>query len=187
MPAILNLVGNLALGASIAFIARRSQSFRTELVAWPLLFALAFEGVIVTPIATYLFRFYPQWSMLYGFDPQVFPGVDRFIGLLSLAIVVLNFSAVLAGYYLVRIGLARERQWIWISPFATSGLVTLYVILFYAERIIYIGDFDSYSSSLAPFFLTTLPGCIGVLLYAFAGAFLLWVNARYSHRDPSFL
>jgi hypothetical protein len=187
MPAILNFFGNVVLGGTMAFIARRSIAARRELLSWPLLFVLAFEAVIVTPIATYLFRFYPQWSMLYGFDPQVFTGLDRFVGLLSLVAIVLNFLGVVGGYMMVRLGLITDTAWMWGGPFALSGLVALYVILFYADRIIYVGDYDSFSNGGARFFLATTPGWMGILLFVSAGAFLWWVRMRYGRRDPSFL
>ena len=69
-------------GASAAIVAVRDAGVALPqlVVADPL---LAFQAIVVTPIATLLFRFYPQWSMFYWFDPQIFPELDAYTGMLS--------------------------------------------------------------------------------------------------------
>src|SRR5512145_2073632 len=98
MPALINIAANLVFGGSLAYVTRRSPAVRRELTSWALIFLVAFEALVFTPVATYLFRFYPQWSMLYWFDPQVLPGIERWLGALSALAVLLNFGAAVGGF-----------------------------------------------------------------------------------------
>ncbi|MBI3180267.1 MAG: hypothetical protein HYZ27_11440, partial [Deltaproteobacteria bacterium] len=120
MPALINVAGNLVLGAAAVLAVRRSPALRQHPVSWSLLVLLAFEAVVVTPVTTYLFRFYPQWSMLYWFDPQLFPDLQSWFGLLSLAAVLLNGLAAVCGYFIARYGVKIGRLWPMELPIAVG-------------------------------------------------------------------
>src|SRR6478672_9560650 len=102
MPVLINLAVNVVLGASGVLALRKSPALRQGFLSWQLLLLTAFEALVFTPVATYLFRFYPQWSMLYLFDPQLYPDLERWLSVLSALIITLNFAALVGGYALAR-------------------------------------------------------------------------------------
>ncbi|MEK7705038.1 MAG: hypothetical protein AAB426_08775 [Myxococcota bacterium] len=184
MPAIVNTAANLLLGASMALVTRRSQAVRQELLSWPLLLLLAFEAAVVTPVATYLFRFNPQWSLLYGFDPQIFPMFARAVGWLSLVAILLNFVAVGGAFLLARAGLLTGQRWFYLAPLACGGAVILYVLVRYPDRLVLIGEYDAFWHGEAVLFLRRLAGWLGLLMYGAGVSLVVWVHRRYGDRDP---
>lgn len=185
MPAVINCAANLALGGSLAWVVKRSPAFHNELVSWPLLFLVAFEALVVTPVTTYLFRFYPQWSMLYWFDPQIFPGLDAWVGFLSLLAVLANAGGAVLGYYVTREGLLRGNQWMSYAPWIAGGLLASFTLLFYGDRVVFIGDYDTFWQGGADLLFTRVAGWVGFVTYAAAAGFVYWVHRTYRDRDPS--
>lgn len=187
MPALINIAVNLAFGASLAWTLRRSPALRDDLLSWPLLTLLGFEALVFTPVATYLFRFYPQWSMLYWFDPQVFPGLDGWTGVLSFVAVAANFAAAIAGYLTVRASLATERAWLRWAPFGAAIAVALGVFGLYGRRVVFIGDYDAFWQGSARFLYAALAGWIGLVCYASTFGLVWWLRQRFSHHEPKFI
>src|SRR5690606_29675259 len=140
MPALLNVCANLILGSAVAHLSRRSEAMRNELLAWPLLFLLIFQAAVATPVVTYLFRFYPQWSMFYWFDPQIFTTFDRWVGTLAAVAVVANFASMVLGYAVVRRGLTAGPQWLRLLPGATALVLMALMTWQFWERIAFVGD-----------------------------------------------
>lgn len=184
MPALINTAANLLLGASMAYVTRRSEAMRAEIAAWPLFFLLAFEAVVATPVTTYLFRFHPQWSLLYGFDPQIFPSLARTFGWLSLLAVLANFAAVVGGYLATRAGLITKQRALYLAPFVAAGCLMLYVVLRYADRLVFIGDYDEFWHGEAAFLLRRFAGWLGLAMYGAGVALVIWVHRRFSDHDP---
>jgi len=187
MPALFNIAANLALGGGVALATRRSPAVRSELTSWALLFLVGFEAAIFTPAATYLFRFYPQWSMLYWFDPQIFPSLESWIGALSFVAVILNFAAAIGGFCVTRLGLLSRQDWLVWAPFGAAGVTTLVLLVLFGERVVFLGDYDAFWQGGARLFLLTAGGWVGLLLYAGGGAFVWWVRQRFADHDPSLL
>jgi hypothetical protein len=187
MPVIVNVGANLVLGASLALALRRSPALHDGLVSWPLFFLLAFEGLVVTPVSTYLFRFYPQWSLLYWFDPQVLPGIERWLGAISAVVVLLNFGAAIGGLVAARFGIVRERSWMWIAPLAAGSATIAFALVGFGRRIFFIGDHDSFWQGNADMLVTSAPGWAGILLYASTIAFVVFLRRRFWAKDPTFL
>jgi hypothetical protein len=187
MPAAVNIGANLMFGAALVLAVRRSPSLRQNFVGWVFFFLLGFEALLFTPVSTYLFRFYPQWSMLYWFDPQVFPDLHRWIGWLSALAVLLNFGAAILGFFLARLGILTGQTWLWSVPLAVASAVMAYVLFGFWDRIIYIGDHDSFWSGNASSLFSSLSGWIGILLYAALITFVVWIHRRFHDHDPSFL
>lgn len=187
MPAVINLAANLILGSAVALVLARSQAMRRELMSWPLLALVGFEAIVFTPIATFLFRFYPQWSMLYVFDPQIFPELENWIGLVALVAVLANFAAALGGFLATREGLLRHhRELTWGATAAGGASILLFFVLF-GERVVFMGDYDAFWQGNADIFLARVGGWLGLLLYAGAGLFVAFLHTRFADHDPSFV
>ncbi len=185
MPALVNAAGNLVLGAAAVLAVRRSPAMRQHPLSWSLLVLIAFEAVVVTPVATYLFRFYPQWSLLYWFDPQLFPELQSWFGALSLLAVLLNLAAAVAGYLIARYGVKIGRLWPVELPIAVGVGAIVAVAVKWGDRILYVGDYDEFWQGNASLFLATFPGWAGLALYVAAGGFIYWLHSRFKTRDPS--
>lgn len=187
MPVVINIAVNLLLGAGLVLAVRRSPAMREGLFSWSLFLLIAFEAFAFTPIATYIFRFYPQWSMLYLFDPQIFPDLHHWIGWLSLLAIFLNFAAALCGYVIARIGVLSGQSYIWGAPLAIGTALIAYVGVVYGERVVFVGDYDAFWQGNAVLFVTQPPGWAGVVLYLGAAAMLIWTRNRFQNHDPSLL
>ena len=185
MPVIINIASNLILGAALPLGVRSSQALRQDFVCWQLLFLTAFEAAVFTPLSTYLFRFYPQWSLLYAFDPQLYPELDRWIGLMTGGAVLLNFGAVILGFALARAGILTGKKWLWAAPLAAGAAVWTVVLLGGGDRILFIGDFDAFWAGNNPILYKRFAGWVGMLLYIATGGFVLWVRRRFAQHDPA--
>lgn len=186
MPALVNACANLILGSVVAYLSRRSEAMRAELLAWPLLFLLAFQALVITPLATYLFRFYPQWSMLYWFDPQIFPRLDAWVGILAALAVVSNSAAMVVGYATTRWALLKGPIWVQLVPIGAAAVAVLLMLWQFWERILFVGDYDAFWRGEAVLLFKSPPGWAGIALYAVSAGFVLWLRARYRDREPSF-
>jgi hypothetical protein len=187
MPVLINIAANLLLGAAAVLAVPRSPALRAHFLSWQLLFVTAFEAVVVTPISTYLFRFYPQWSMLYLFDPQLYPDLERWVSLLSALVIALNFAALVGGYAVARHGLLHRKRSLQNAPLVAGGLIIAFTLLFFGDRIALLGDFDAFWTGGATFSLRRLAGWIGLSMYAAAAGYVLWVRRRFQRHDPSIL
>jgi hypothetical protein len=187
MPVMVNIAANLVLGVALVLAVRRSPALHDHLVAWPLFFLLGFEALVFTPLSTYLFRFFPQWSLFYWFDPQLLPGLERWLGPLSAGAVLLNFAAAIAGYVAARTAVVRERSWLWQAPLATGVAVVAYLVTVYGRRILFVGDHDAFWQGNARLLVASLPGWVGILLYVAGIAFVVIIRRRYWARDPTFV
>jgi hypothetical protein len=185
LPAVINIAGNLALGGALTLVVSRSPALRRDFVNWAFLMLMAFEAVIFTPSATYLFRFYPQWSMLYWFDPQIFPELESFIGVLSLAAVLLNFAAVVLGYTLARAGVLHSDRRLAYAPLVAAAMLIIAVLTMYYDRVALIGDYDMFWQGNAVVLFKRVAGWVGVLSYVGAGLFVFFVHRRFHDHDPS--
>ncbi len=185
MPAVVNFAANLVLGGAVPLVLRRSPAIRRELTSWALLALVGFEAFVFTPVATYLFRFYPQWSMLYIFDPQIFPELDNWVGVLSFVAVLANFGAVLGGFYATREGLLRGERWlVWLAP-GLGAAIALFVFVFFGKRVVFMGDYDAFWQGNADIFLARVGGWIGLLLYGGSALFVSFLHTRFADHDPS--
>ena len=185
MPVIINIASNLILGAAVPLMVRGSKALRQDFVCWQLLFLTAFEAAVFTPLSTYLFRFYPQWALLYAFDPQLYPELDRWIGIMTAGAVLLNFGAAILGFAVARLGILRNKKWLWAAPLVAGAAVWAGVLLGGGDRILFIGDFDSFWQGNSPVLYKRFAGWVGISLYAATGGFLLWIRRRFGNHDPA--
>ena len=187
MPILFNLAANLIFGAGMATASRNSPAFRNNLVNWSLLFLLGFVALIITPASTYAFRFYPQWSLLYYFDPRSFPHLHQWLNLLSLVAVVANFGAALLGFAISRVGLLREQALIWTFPYIVGALTLFQILIFQFDRVAFIASYDLFWQGKGELAFVKVPGLLGCAIYVGAFLFTLWIHSRFSERDPEFI
>ena len=186
MPILLNLCVNLLLGSGIAMVARNSKAMEQNWLSWSTLSLLAFESICITPMATFAFRFYPDWSMLYLLDPEVFPNLPYWVGWLSILVVILNFMTATCAYLVTRSGILRQRASLEFSPLAIGATSLLALVVLFHNRIFFIGDYEAFLAGEAKLILTTAIGIFGVAVYLAAIGFITWLAKRFSESDPKF-
>jgi hypothetical protein len=174
----------MLLGASVALVLRRSPSLQDEVLSWPLLVLLAFQALVVTPVATLLFRFYPQWSMFYWFDPQIFPEIDAYTGMLSAIAVACNGLAAIAGFLVVRHSVVKGPAWLRWLPFGLVAAAIAWALVVFPRRLVFIGDYDEFWRGEAHVMVARLGGWVGIATYALAATLVLVLRQRYANREP---
>ena len=187
MPVLINLAANLLFGAGMATVSRNSPAFRNHLVNWSLLFLLGFIALVITPASTYAFRFYPQWSLLYYFDPRSFPSLNHWLNLLSFVAVLANFAAALIGFSIARLGLLKKNSLLWMLPFIVGTLTLFQILIFQFDRVAFIASYDLFWQGKGELAFIKVPGLIGCAVYVGAFIFTLWVHSRFSERDPELI
>jgi hypothetical protein len=179
MPVVINTAINLAFGAGFVWQIRDSADLRESPTSWPFLAFALFQALIFTPVATFLFRFYPQWSLLYWFDPQIFTTLDDWIGALSALVLLIGLAAAFAGFFAARYGVVSEQPWLLWLPIGVSGATVLVTMILFAKRLVLVGDYDEYWHGTAGFWLLRPAGWAGALLYGSMYLFLRLGGRRF--------
>lgn len=187
MPVLFNALAHCALGSLLASTARRSPRFRLELVSWPLILLVAFHAILAAPSATFLFRFYPQWSLLYAFDPQVFPALNGWFAPMSAGVVLTNLTLGILGLLVSREGLIRESRLLERLPLAVAALCAALAVVFYGDRALWVGSYDAYWQDQALFLVKSPAGWVGLGTYIAGAAFILWTHRRFAEREPNYI
>lgn len=182
MPAIINVAANVIFGSVLAWIMRDHPLLKREQIGWPLVWLAAFQAVIFTPIAAYLFQFYPHWSMLYAVDPYVHPWWEDWRGTWSAIAVIANAVGACGAYGISWYGLAISRRWLVWMPAGLGSLIILSVLIGYGRRVLTITDYDHFWAGHGINLFTSVPGWIGICLYAGTSAGLVFI-ARWSKRS----
>ena len=144
MPIIVNIAATMLFGAGLATVAKSSPALKEQFINWVFIFLLAFVAFIITPMSTYAFRFYPQWSMLYLFDPQLFPNLEEWLNLISVASVLSNFIAAIIGYGITRSGILSSSPSRGSVPYILGAGILIGAFVFQFDRIAFVGDYDTY-------------------------------------------
>lgn len=186
MPILMNLCINVLLGSSIAITARKSAAMKENWLSWSSLAMLTFEALCMTPMATYTFRFYPDWSMLYLLDPEIFPRFPYWVGWLSLVVIALNFATATIAYLITRQAILNENDRWSMAPLVSGGIALLIVLALFYKRIFFIGDYEAFLAGEAQLSIKTIAGLSGVLVYGLAIGFVTWLGRRFSESDPKF-
>ena len=165
-------------------IARQSKAMRESWLSWSSLAMLAFEAVCITPMATYAFRFYPDWSMLYLLDPEIFPRFPYWVGWLSIFVVALNFLTVTAAYLITREAILREKLNIALATIITGASSFILILLIFHKRIFFVGDYEAFLAGEAQLIIKTIVGISGIVVCCLGVGFVSWLGQRFSERDP---
>ncbi len=167
-------------------VARNSPAMKENWLSWSSLAMLAFEAVCMTPMATYAFRFYPDWSMLYLLDPEIFPRFPYWVGWLSFVVVILNFISATGAYLITRRCLLNDKSTWALAPIISAAAGLLIVLALFHKRIFFIGDYEAFLAGEAQLIIKTIVGASGLLVYCLALGFVAWLAQRFSESDPKF-
>lgn len=187
MPALINVTANFFLGALFAWASRRSPGMRRSWLSWSFLFLLGVHALVMAPACAFLFRFFPQWSLFYWFDPQVYRWVRDWAGVLAGVATFANLAAAVGGFFLVRFCVLTERSGALLGAVFLPVVLGTWLLVAYWERVWLVGSYDEYWHGTAPTLFEAAPGWIAVSVYGLSGAFLVWSANRYRDRDPSLL
>ena len=180
-------LANFCLGAAIVWCWRRSPALQDSLFCWQLLALGLYEALILTPVATYLLRFYPQWTLHYGWDPQIHPNLEGMLGWLSWPAIFGLYLAAFAGFGLTRLALLRQSPSLTLAPLAAGAGLWLLALLRWRRQFAYIGTFDDFSAGQADLWLLHLAGWVHMALYLSAVTYVVLLQRTYGSRDPRFL
>ena len=186
MPVPFNLLLNVLFGGAVAVATRHAPAHK-RLLAWPLLFALFFEGAVFTPLATYCLRFFPDWSRCYAFHPRVFSNLFMAIGPLSALAIAANFGALFLGFTISRHGLNHHLPVLTWAPIVGMATASTVLALLLHKRLFAVGDFDAFWNGTANPILQMPPGYATVGLLCASCAFVVWMRLRFGHHDPTLL
>lgn len=186
MPICFNFVCHLIFGALMAIVFKQSPVLK-QLINWQMLLALIFTTVLSIPITTYLFLFYPHWSLLYLFDPQLYPMMTHFIQSLSSVVALLHVAIVLCGFYWARYGIMQHNMLIAYQPIIFSLCALCLLTWLFASRLLFIDTFDNFWQGSATPLIQSTAGWLGMSLYIAMFTFILWLRNHFHHRDPKFL
>ncbi|RYF11665.1 MAG: hypothetical protein EOO40_02870 [Deltaproteobacteria bacterium] len=176
MPVPFNLATSLLLGASLPPLLRRSEAFRHSFANWALLALALFMALVFTPATTYLVRYFPHWSTLYAFDPQLFPLVERGVGPLSAAL-VLSYFGVAAGGYAVSRHAILTNQVVWLAlPLATGAGIWAVGLWHWQLQVLTVGEFDAFWQGSGTLLHRHRVGAVALLLHLGALVFLALVR-----------
>lgn len=186
MPVPFNFATSLLMGALLPPLLWRSMALRQAFGNWMLLFLGTFFALIYTPVCTFTLRFFPHWSLLYGFDPQLFPQFEQQLGALSGVLVLMYFAVAVVGYGLSRRAVVKRRP-VWaVLPLLLSIAMWVGGLWIWRDRIVAVSDFDGFWQGNAAALHRHMLGTTCILLHTSCMAFLLWLRCRFAHRDPSF-
>ena len=180
----MNLCISILLGSSIAMVARQSNAMKENWLSWSSLAMLAFQAVCMTPMATYAFRFYPDWSMPYLLDPEIFPRFPYWVGWLSIVVVISNFLTATLAYLTTRHGILLGKSTLSLAPIVIGATALLTTLLLFHKRIFFIGDYEAFLAGEAKLIVTTVVGGCGILVCCLAFGFVAWLSRRFSEADP---
>lgn len=189
MPVVIHWVLNLCLGLRTARAVRLAPGLWAASAPWPLLFLAALQAVVVTPCVTYLFRYWPAWSMFYLFDPVDYPMLETFIGLLSGLVVLINFGLMWLGFVCGRRSVAQgthAARWAQL-PYSISIAIVGLCVAYLGDRMMYAGDFQTFWRGEASLWFATPAGWVGFALIFAGVAFERVLHHRFAARDPVFL
>ena len=167
-------------------VARNSAAMKANWLSWSSLAMLGFEAICITPMATYAFRFYPDWSMLYLLDPEIFPRFPYWVGWLSLVVVALNFITATLAYLITREGILKQSSSWSLAPLVIGAVALSGILILFHKRILFIGDYEAFLAGEAELIVKTIVGGFGIVVYLLALGFVAWLSQRFSEADPKF-
>lgn len=187
MPALFHLVAHALLGSLLAWCSRAAPRGQQRLLGWPLFVGLTYAVGVLLPVAAWQFRFYPDFSLSYAFDPVLYPWVEGQVGWLGLGACLANLAAAVLAYASTRLGLRTGRAFLAaLVPALALGAGTYGAWHFGAESLA-LGDYAAFWRGQARPWTETPVGAAAALAYALALVGLRFGERRWHGRDPGLL
>lgn len=187
MPAIFHLVAHAMLGSLLAWCSRAAPRGQQRLLGWPLLVGLAYAAGILLPVAAFQFRFYPDFSLSYAFDPVLYPWVENRVGWLGLSACIANVAALVVGYAVTRAGV-RAGRWTVVFVVPVGSVATaVWAALHFGPANLALGDYGAYWRGQAVPWTSTASGVVVALAYTSALVALRYGEGHWRGRDPALL
>jgi len=178
MPALAHLLCHYLVGAQAAWQARRSPSLRLHLFGWPLALAYALAGALLVPAVTFQCRMYPSHALGYTLSPELHPRLYGAVGPLSLLAVVLDLTALLLGFVVMRQGLLSGRSWLRRLPVGAALAAGAAYLWQLGDRAWLFGSYGAYWAHEAPSFWRTPSAWAVLLAYGLCSLLMARLSAR---------
>lgn len=185
MPALFHLVLHGLLGSLLAWSFRGAPRAQARVLAWPLFFGLAYAVLVLLPICAYQFRFYPDFSLSYAYDPVLYPWATGEVTLLCLAANLAYVLALVLAYASTRFGLAQNRRLLAAAAPACAILLAAWATVMLAGRNLALGDYASFWRGNTVAWTTTPSGILAALAYLMALLGLRAGERRWRNKDPA--
>lgn len=188
MPAFVHLTLHALLGSLLAWCTRTAPRARAYFWAWPVFLGLAYTTAVLLPVAAYHFRYYPDFSLGYAFDPVLYPWADAQVHWLGLLAAVSYLATFLSGYAVTRAGLLRRGRVLAVSaPVIVLVAALTFATLVGSDRCLLRSDYADFWRGRAVPWTGTPSGGAGIAAYLVALIGLRYVERRWRHRDPTLL
>jgi len=180
-----SLASSFATGCIYA-LAGRGKITAGEFMGRWVLAAIVFHSVVFTPAFLYALVFYPDWSVMYFFEPLKFPPFSWQGWLYSAAALALSFALLMAGfsYGRKRVLGAKGPSAVTIIAFIYVVAVAVMFVLF--RRTLYVGSLAQYHGEGARFLFPRPLGFVFVG-YVLSIPLGIWFWKRLFARKPSHL
>lgn len=179
MPALINAAANLMFGSLVARATYDPAAPREGVMTWPLVMLIVFHSLVLVPAGSFLFRFYPDWSTHYAFDPRVFVELKQWLGTLAFASVALNLLMAVLGYSCGLWGMHRGKSISQHAGLIVGAVVIVGALSQFWQRVVWVGGYDAYWQREAKLLLNHPAGWVGLSAYVAAFVFFRWLKKRH--------
>ena len=140
------------------------------------------QAICLTPILTTLCRFSPDWSLMYLVNRYELPNLEDWMGIISIAFLLLQHLMFFTAYTLARIGIQKGQPAITHFPTIFGLLGTTILVIFFGQRLFLMGSYEEFTSGTAHSIWKSQLGWLPVL--SLAGMIIgSLITLRYNTRD----
>lgn len=145
--------------------------------------AVMFETFFYVPIGIYLYYFHLDWSWMYFFNPaESSPSTIKTLGILAVATYML---ALVAGFQVGQFLIRRDKEKTALRILIVSVAILALFCLATINRLLFIGDYESWSNGLATLLLKHRVGYINLAMAVCGGAALFFMIASFRSESPA--
>jgi hypothetical protein len=184
MPVPVNWGLNILLGWAAVLLTRHSDELRDSAWNVTMLIMIAFESVLFTPVAVYLFRFHPDWSLHYLLDPQIYPRLRYWAFGISALVVVSNYVCLIASFLVARFFELRGHTLLRFAPAVLGGGLVLTDLVAAWPKIVRLAEFETYWRGGGELLIAHPAGIIGLGLVLACGMLLYLMKRFYPGASP---
>lgn len=174
MPLYLNLILSFVMPLLWAERLKDRPWLFEHFISWPLVTALGFQAIVLTPIQSFHFRFHHDWATGYLIDPDLHPAIDTYLTLWSVVAALLLLGAALLGQLVARIPFEKPKSNARKVALIASAVVAVILVVLLRHELLFVGEFGDYFTGDARFLFVTPTGVFGVLQLIACGTFLFY-------------